>query len=85
MVDKNIDEQTTKILTICFVCLLCSLVDDENHEDLMSRSIKNNIGHTSEIMLNCYFAGDHALVDLACIGHFNPKAITVIKAMFRES
>ena len=47
MVDKNIDEQTTKILTICFVCLLCSLVDDENHEDLMSRSIKNNIGHTS--------------------------------------
>ena len=23
------------------------------------------------------FAGDHALVDLACIGHFNPKNITV--------
>ena len=23
------------------------------------------------------FPGDHALVDLACIGHFNPKAITV--------
>ena len=29
------------------VCLWCSLVDDENHEDLISCSIKNYIRHTS--------------------------------------
>ena len=28
-------------------------------------------------MLKKYFPGDHALVDLGCIGHFNPKLITV--------
>ena len=25
----------------------------------------------------CLFVGDHALIDLGCIGHFNPKLITV--------
>ena len=29
------------------------------------------------MMLKKYFPGDHALVDLGCIGHFNPKLITV--------
>ena len=30
-----------------------------------------------DLIMFIFITGDHALIDLGCIGHFNPKLITV--------